>query len=271
MERLIRGNFRRSRELEVERAISRALKHGGFSVCYQPIYSIKKDRFESAEALIRLYDKKLGYISPDEFIPIAEKNGTILQIGLYVFDEVCRFIKKQNLQTYGIDYVEINLSVVQCMQRELSKQLVRIMKYYQVRSEQINLEITESAVVEEPERLKENMRILCEEGIQFSLDDYGSGYSNMNAVVSLPLSYVKLDRSIVWSAFENSRAYIAMTSSIEMFKKMNLKVIAEGIETIEQSRRLSELGCDYLQGYYYSKPLPEGEFLQYLLKMNAVA
>ncbi len=260
-----------NREKMVENAIARALKHNGFRVFYQPIYSTSQKKIISAEALIRLYDKELGNISPEEFIPIAEKNGSILKIGLYVFDTVCRYIVENDLEKHGIEYVEINLSVVQCMQSKLAEQLVKIMKQYHVRSEQINLEITETAAADIPEKLKQNMNNLSKEGILFSLDDYGNGYSNISSVINLPLSFIKLDKGIVWSAFENERAYTAMASSIEMFKKLDLKVIAEGIETIEQSEKLSELGCDYLQGFYYSKPLPEQEFLQYLDSKNNAA
>lgn len=251
---------------EVERAIKKALVNNSFQVYYQPIYSTKENRIVSAEALIRLFDDDLGFIPPDEFIPISEKDGLILKIGMFVFEAVCQFISNNNLQEHGIKYIEINLSVVQCMQKQLTEELLCVMKQYQIDGSQINLEITETAAAYSPEMLRINMRQLSDNGISFSLDDYGTGYSNMSYMVDLPFDLVKLDKSIVWASFEKEKALIAMVSTIAMIKKLKMYIVAEGVETEEQMQMLSELGCDFLQGYYFSKPVPEQEFLKLLKK-----
>lgn len=249
---------------EVELAIKNALKNNSFQVYYQPIYSTKENRIVSAEALIRLFDEDLGFISPEEFIPISEKDGLILKIGMFVFETVCQFISNNNLLERGIQYIEINLSVVQCMQKQLTEELLYVMSRYNIKGSQINLEITETAAAYSPEMLRINMRQLSDNGISFSLDDYGTGYSNMSYMVDLPFDLVKLDKSIVWASFEKEKALIAMVSTIAMIKKLEMHIVAEGVETEEQMKLLSELGCDYLQGYYFSKPVPENEFLKLL-------
>lgn len=249
---------------EVERAIKKALNNNSFQVYYQPIYSTKENRIVSAEALIRLFDDDLGFVPPDEFIPISEKDGLILKIGMFVFETVCQFISNNNLPEHGIQYIEINLSVVQCMQKQLTEELLYVMNRYQIDGSQINLEITETAAAYSPEMLRINMRQLSDSGISFSLDDYGTGYSNMSYMVELPFDLVKLDKSIVWASFEKEKALIAMVSTIAMIKKLEMHIVAEGVETEEQMQLLSELGCDYLQGYYFSKPVPEDEFLKLL-------
>lgn len=249
---------------EVERAIKKALKNNSFQVYYQPIYSTKENRIVSAEALIRLFDEDLGFVSPEEFIPISEKDGMILKIGMFVFESVCQFISNNNLLERGIQYIEINLSVVQCMQKQLTEELLCVMNRYHINGNQINLEITETAAAYSPEMLRINMHQLSDNGISFSLDDYGTGYSNMSYMVELPFDLVKLDKSIVWASFEKEKALIAMVSTIAMIKKLQMHIVAEGVETEEQMNLLSELGCDYLQGYYFSKPVPPNEFLKLL-------
>ena len=249
---------------EVECAIKRALKNNSFQVYYQPIYSTKESKIVSAEALIRLFDEELGFISPEEFIPISEKDGMILKIGIFVFESVCQFISNNDLIEKGIQYIEINLSVVQCMQKQLTEELLQVMERYHIKGNQINLEITETAATYSPEMLRINMHQLSDNGISFSLDDYGTGYSNMSYMVDLPFDLVKLDKSIVWASFEKEKALIAMVSTIAMIKKLEMHIVAEGVETEEQMNLLSELGCDYLQGYYFSKPVPANEFLKLL-------
>lgn len=252
------------RTQNIEHAIRRALHEGNFQVYYQPIYSVKENKFTCAEALICLWDREYGMISPEEFIPIAEKNGTILDIGIFVFETVCKFISEEHLDKLGVEYIEINLSVVQCMQPKLAEQLLSIMNQYHIRPEQINLEITETAAAVSPETLKLNMMTLAEQGIHFSLDDYGTGYSTMSYALDLPFSYIKLDKSIVTSAASNRNTHIALCSTIQMMKQLNFMLIAEGIDNKEQLEILMEHDCDYIQGYYFSTPLPKDGYLEFL-------
>lgn len=253
----------RDRAQEVERAIELALAAGGLSVHYQPIYSTKEKGVHSAEALVRLVDPVLGPLYPDEFIPIAERNGAILRIGMFVFRSVCEFYVQQKLVGRGIRYIQINLSVAQCMQKDLAEQLLEVLQEYGISPECINLEVTETTAAGSPETLLHTMRDLSSAGLKFSLDDYGTGYSNLSSLIELPFTLVKIDKGMVWK-LNNERAQIAMSHTISMLKQLCMGIVAEGVETEEQADLLTKMGCDYLQGYYYSKPMPEAEFLTQL-------
>lgn len=263
----------RSGQLEVQKAlrvknvedcIARAIEGKSFQVYYQPIYSIPDGEIHSAEALIRLIDPELGFIPPDEFIPIAEKNGAIMEIGLQVFESVCQFWHNENLSDLGMKYIEINLSMEQFMDDLLCYKLQEIMEKYEIPKSALNLEITETATMYEEVKLRRQMKHMSERGFLFSLDDYGTGYSNMESVIEYPLTLIKLDKSIVWSAVENEKSFITMGSLIHMFHNLGMKIVAEGVENVEQHKMLEELKCDYIQGYYYSRPLPKDEFLKYI-------
>lgn len=252
------------RELEIIQIMKKALKEQKFEVWYQPIYSVRKRCFTSAEALIRLIDDEIGFISPEEFIPLAEKNGLILEIGEYVFREVCRFMTHHKIWEYGIEYIDVNLSVVQCMQERMYETLLQIMDEYSLNYQYINLEITETAAVVSRETLERNMRKLMQQGVNFSLDDYGTGFSNTATIIEYPFHTIKMDKSIVWSAMENQKAMYALKYSMAMIKEMQMEIIAEGVETQEQANALEAMGCDFFQGYLYSKPVRGMEFLQKL-------
>lgn len=243
-------------------SLKQAIADNQILVYYQPIYSTAKQRFTTAEALIRVKDLNGNFMSPEVFIPIAEQRGYILTLGHAVFESVCRFIREQNLEKRGFDYVEINLSTVQCMQQGLASELVSIMKEYSISPGFINLEITETAAIQSENTLMRNMQRLIQLGVSFSLDDYGSGYSNLDYVIRMPFHLVKLDKLLVWSSFENAKTKVLLETSVEMFKKMYLKIVAEGVETQAQALYLEDIGVDYLQGYFFSKPVPEKEFVQ---------
>ncbi len=253
---------------EIEKAIDRALQQTNFEVHYQPIYSQKEKRIVAAEALLRMHDDEMGYVSPEEFIPIAEKNGKIVTIGHVVLESVCQFLQQTNIEDYGIHYIEVNLSTVECMQESLPEEIEEIMKRYDIDPSQINLEITETALAQKQEILAENMDKINEMGVTFSLDDYGTGYSTMTYMMTLPFKIVKIDKSILWSSFENERAMIGLRASIQMIREMNMEIVVEGVESEGMAKRLESLGCDYQQGFYYSKPLPVEEFLEFLRKYN---
>ena len=204
----------------------------------------------------------MGFISPDEFIPVAEKKGLILEIGDYVFREVCHFMTEQKIWELGIETIHINLSVVQCMQEQLYEQLVRIMDEYQVDYFRVHLEITETAAVVSEDTLWANMQRLIDVGVEFALDDYGTGFSNTMAVIKYPFRTIKLDKSMVWDSMKNKKAMSVLKHSISMIKDMNMDVVAEGVEEQEQAHKLAEMGCDYFQGYYYSKPVCGEAFVE---------
>lgn len=262
------GMDKLQRYRNVEDAIERALAEEEFEMYYQPIYSTKDERIISAEALIRLKDRVLGYVSPDEFIPISENNGKILEISEFVLDNVFRFVGEGHMEEIGLQFVEVNLSVMQCMDKNLVDRLQYYIEKYQVDPRHINLEITETAASYDEERLKKQLFKMKNLGFHFSLDDYGTGYSNLVRVLEYPVDIIKLDKSIVWSAFYEANNFIMLRNLISMFHDVKRKIVAEGIETEEQVKRLKELECDYLQGYYYSKPVNAEAFCEYVKKYN---
>ena len=140
------------------------------------------------------------------------------------------------------------------------------MKKYNVDYNQINLEITETALAQNQDILAENMKKISEMGLSFSLDDYGTGYSTITYMMTLPFKIVKIDKSILWSSFENEKAMIALCASVNMIKDMQMEIVVEGVESEEMADKLAELGCDFLQGFYFSRPLPEEEFVKFLTR-----
>lgn len=257
------NRFRLTNELDA--IIDSAIANRTFEVYYQPIYSIGTDSFISAEALLRLPHDKYGFISPDLFIPAAEKNGAIHKIGELVLEKVCSFIASREFSELGLEYIEINLSVAQCMQADLADNILRIMQRYGVTPDKINLEITETAASYSQNIMMENLEKLTQAGISFSLDDYGTGYSNIKSVASLPITIVKLDKTFVDSE-DNPRMWIVLKNTIKMLKDMNMHIVVEGIETESLVKKFTELNCEYIQGYYYSKPIPESDFVAFMRK-----
>lgn len=253
-----------SKKAAIEQALMSAIESGRFEVHYQPIYDVYSRCFHSMEALARLRVEGYGYVSPEEFIKIAEQNGTIVQIGLLVLDEVCQFIRQYNLKQNGIDFVEVNLSTVQCMQDTIYQDIMGVLERYNVPPSMINLEITESAAAYSDDLLTRNMARISLTDITFSLDDYGSGYSNVNYLVDLPFSIVKLDKYIVWAAMKKVSSRRILKHMIAMFKAIDLKVVAEGIEDAEMAEMVINMGADYLQGYHFSKPVPKERLVERL-------
>ncbi len=246
--------------------IERALANHGFHVYYQPIYSIEKKRFVSAEALLRLIDEKEGFISPEIFIPAAEKSGAIHKIGDYVLTEVFQFIASSEYKKLGLEYIEINLSVSQCMHHGLADSILESMSRYGVSSNQVNLEITESAASYDQSVMSENLERLSAAGLTFSLDDYGTGYSNMYRIAALPLKIVKLDKTFVNN--QNSKMWTILQNTVRMIKDLNMEIVVEGIETEEMVKKFSDLKCDFIQGYFFSKPIPQREFVEFIDRWN---
>ena len=267
--------YKYERGVLIERLIDKALKNKSFQVYYQPIWNSTDGKFTSAEALCRLIDSEYGVIPPDEFIPVAERNGAILDIGLYVFEEACRFYQEEQLRSLGIEYIEVNLSVVQCLSKNLMKSFDEILNKYHLSAERINLEITESATTENLSVLYDTIEVLKNSRFSFSLDDYGTGYSNISYMYEMPFSIIKIDKSILWKAKNpktgetEKNGYIYLENTIRMLKDMGYSVLVEGVETVEQKMLLEELGCDYFQGYYFSKPIQKQVFADYIKVVNA--
>ncbi|MBE5850227.1 MAG: EAL domain-containing protein [Lachnospiraceae bacterium] len=253
---------------EMSTIIDRALANHYFSVFYQPIYDTKTGKFSSAEALLRLRDPKYGYISPQLFIPLAEKSGAIHAIGSFVLEEVVKFIASDDFKQLGVDYIEINLSVMQCLRSNLADEIIDLTRKYKVPPSKINLEITETASGYSQSKLNTNITKLTENGFTVSLDDFGTGYSNLMRIAQLPLNIVKLDRAFVLME-ESGGNHIIIKNLIRMLKDMNLRVLVEGIETEEMVKSFTQMGVDEIQGFYYSRPLTKSAYLRFLKENGA--
>lgn len=251
----------------VEKAVRLAMDRDELMVYYQPIYSVTHGAYNSAEALVRLHDDELGWISPEVFIPIAEKNGMIVEMGEMILEKVCKFIRDNNLKDTGIEYIEVNISSIQLIQVDFADRVKDILEKYDVKPEQINIEITETATIASMSVVKENINKLVEYGIAFSLDDYGSGYANIDYINRMPFKIIKLDKYIIWDAFKNDKAGITLEYTIGMLNALELLIVAEGVETVEMRDRLTNIGCHYMQGWYYSKAVSDREFIK-LIQQN---
>ncbi len=246
----------------VEKAVKLAMDRDELMVHYQPIFSVEKRKYNSAEALVRLKDDELGWISPEIFIPIAEKNGLIMELGYMILDKVCRFIRGNKISETDIEYIEINISPVQLTQLDFAEKVIQIIEKYEIKPSQINFEITETATLGTMTVLNDNIGRLVDYGIAFSLDDYGSGHSNIDYINHMPFKIIKIDKSIVWDAFKNEKAGITLEYTIGMLNALKLLIVAEGVETEEMCDRLEEIGCHYMQGWYYSKAVSDKEFME---------
>ena len=254
---------------DLNNIISRGIKDHGFMIYYQPIYCVEKKKFISAEALIRLNDPKWGFVSPELFIAAAEKNGTILHIGKIVIEEVCKFISSEEFSKLGLEYIEINLSVAQCLQSDLVEMIAGLLEKYNVKPTQINLEITERENLFDQRIFIENLEKLRHLGISFSLDDYGTGYSNIRRIIQLPIEIVKMDKSFV-DEYDNTKMQSVIKNTVNMLKEINKQIVVEGIETEDTLVAFSKLKCDYVQGYYFSKPLNQVDFISKVTELNRV-
>ncbi|MBO4680224.1 MAG: EAL domain-containing protein [Lachnospiraceae bacterium] len=253
----------RQRSMEIRHAIEWALHNDSIEVYYQPIYNIREGRFSSMEALIRIRDDKGSMVMPSDFIEYAEKNGMILKLGESVFKKVCEFIQRMHVDEYGIEYIEVNLSVVQCMQTDMARILKNVMGEYQIPPYRINFEITETATGSS-KAIDKNMRELLDYGCSFSLDDYGSGYSNLTYVVNLPLKIIKIDKLITDSYFTSEKVRVATEYTIEMLHKLGMEIVVEGVDSEEKYLAFKKLNAEYIQGYYFSKPLPKDRVLNFI-------
>ncbi len=259
---------KRQRE-EILSILVQAIAEDHIEAFYQPIYSTTEKKFISAEALARIRRPDGSIVPPGLFIPVAEDTGLITKVGEIMFDKVCRFIRDNDMERYGLRYIEINLSVVQCENGTLAGTFIDIMEKYKIPPQYINLEITESASIGTQKILLENMHTLIDYGAAFSLDDFGCGQSNLNYIMSMPVQIVKFDRNMTQAYFKNQKARYILQGTTTMVHEMQLEVVSEGVETRQELEELERLGIDYIQGFYFSRPIDENAFLQFLTEKNA--
>ena len=203
----------------------------------------------------------MGYIPPNEFIRVAERNGDITELGRQIFDRVCRFVNNENVVNQGIEFINVNLSPAQCLDDDLSADLSGIAFKHGVPMNMFDFEITES-FIDDHQAIVNQMTRLQASGAELSLDDFGTGTSNIAQLLKLPIHVVKLDMSVVHSYFKGESKLLP--DLIQMFRNSNMKIVVEGVETVDMKTQLAEMGCDYEQGYFFSKPVPPSAFLAYL-------
>ncbi|SHI30174.1 EAL domain-containing protein [Pseudobutyrivibrio xylanivorans] len=257
------------RQKDIEKLVIEAMENDRVEVHYQPIFNIATNTFSSAEALVRIKLIDGTYLQPNEFIPVAESSGRIIPLSDAIYRSALSFIKSYHVERLGIQHIELNLSVKQGESPTFTTKILQLLEDYQINPEIINLEITETSSLRSKERLHENMKKLEEHGLCFSLDDFGSGSSNLNYIIDMPVSIVKLDKLLSDEYFKNSeKAKAIVNAVIEMAHSIGIKIVAEGIETQEEFDTMKALGVDYIQGFFFSKPLPEHEFLKFIQNNN---
>lgn len=244
--------------------VDEAILMNRIEVYYQPIYSVEQEMFTSAEALVRLFDARGNMLPVYDSICASEENGRIDRIGEIVFEKVCQMISKEQPEQYGLQYIEVNLSAEQCSEEHLAERYIRIMERYEIAPNRINLEITESAAVEARQTLLSNMQRLISYGVSFSLDDFGTGQSNLNYIVEMPVQIVKFDREMTQAYFKSEKGRFVLDATMHMIQDMKLRIVSEGIESKEQFEEMKRLRIDYIQGFYFARPLPLYRFLQFL-------
>lgn len=234
-----------------------AVDHDGFTVQFQPVWSEGAERFVTAEALCRLTDDELGSIPPDEFIPIAEQVGLISDITSIVLERSCSFIAQYRAAhpTSAFRGVSVNFSPVQFMQGDLANIVLKTVERHGIPASCLRIEITEGAIIANPDGVRAFMETMHNQGVRFYLDDFGTGYSNISTLLNLPFDVVKLDKSILWSAVskEGMEAFIGYLTA--GFAVIGPSVLSEGVETEEQRLLLNRCGIDLMQGYLFARPL----------------
>jgi len=252
------------RRLELENGMRRALEQGAFRLHYQPQVAVVGGRIVGAEALVRWGHPQWGEVPPSEFIPVAEDCGLILPLGAWILERVIAQIRdwqQEGLQTVP---VAVNLSVIQLRQRGLYDTIGRLLAQYGLPAHFLELEVTESIAMQEAEQALDLMRRLHETGVAWSIDDFGTGYSSLSYLKRFQASKLKIDASFVRGLPQDENDVAIVRTIIQMGHSLGLRILAEGVETSEQSAFLGEQGCDYFQGYRYGHPMSASDFCEIL-------
>jgi diguanylate cyclase (GGDEF)-like protein len=237
-----------------------ALKNGEFCFYLQPIYFLEKGTISSAEALVRWNHPQKGILNPNEFIPVFERFGFITTLDLYIWDMVCQYLAEELKNGRNPVPISVNLSRIDLCDRNLSKLLIETAKLYNVPAKLLELEVTETAYMENPSQMKDLVKILQDYGFTILMDDFGTGYSSLNMLNTIPMDIVKVDQNFLHSLNSDERSSKILETIVSLGKALRFPIIAEGVETEEQLKYLKSIGCDHVQGFYYSKPLTPNAF-----------
>jgi len=258
------------RRAQIEKGLRNALKNNELEIYYQPQIDIINNRVKGFEALLRWNSRELGSLSPVEFIPVAEQCGLIIPIGDWIMKTVYLQNNIWKSKEYEYDTIAINLSAIQLESDKFGDTLKRILEETKTNTKFVELEITESILMKD---LGKSIKLLTEIrdlGINIALDDFGTGYSSLSYLKQLPINTLKIDKSFIDNISTNSREKAIVDGIIQLAQKIGLDVIAEGVETKEQIQLLKQMGCNQIQGYYFSKPLPADEIEEKFLKTNVI-
>lgn len=254
-------------EEKIKNDIIGAIDEDRVEVFVQPIYSVKDNKFSSAEALCRIREDDGNYLLPYQFIPTSEKCGLDIAIGCRMNEKVCEIFSNPKTKDL-FDSIDINLSVAHCEEINMAQRIISIAQEYNVDPIHLNYEITESGFINKMANIENNIKKLTDYGFGFSLDDFGNHESNINYLVKFPVDYIKLDMHMIWAYFENERAKKIIQTVIKISHDNNLQVVAEGVETKEQYEELVSQGIDLIQGFYFYKPMPVDEYVKIIEQNN---
>lgn len=248
------------KEQKIINAMEMAIQNKEFTLYLQPKYDIEKGTIIGAEALVRWISQENGFISPGDFIPVFENNGFVYEVDKFIWEESCRYLRKWLDEGREVHPISVNVSRIDLYDPKLVKHLVDLREKYQLPSKYLELEITESAYTEDPEQIITITRQLREAGFVILMDDFGTGYSSLNMLKDIQIDVLKLDMGFLKSSDYSAKGGNILTAILKMAESLKMQTIAEGVETKEQVEFLRSIGCKYVQGFYYSKPLPVGEF-----------
>ncbi|MCI7090788.1 MAG: bifunctional diguanylate cyclase/phosphodiesterase [Anaerovibrio sp.] len=248
------------KEQKIINAMEMAIQNKEFTLYIQPKYDIEKGIIIGAEALVRWISQKNGFISPGDFIPVFENNGFVYEVDKFIWEESCRYLRKWLDEGREVHPISVNVSRIDLYDPKLVQHLVDLREKYQLPSQYLELEITESAYTEDPEQIITITRQLREAGFVILMDDFGTGYSSLNMLKDIQIDVLKLDMGFLKSSDHSAKGGNILTAILKMAESLKMQAIAEGVETKEQVEFLKSIGCKYVQGFYYSKPLPVDEF-----------
>ena len=254
------------RDKEVERFLEVAINKDLFTVAYQPVCSVEDDRIVSMEVLSRLTHPKLGVIPPDLFIGIAEKTGRIAKIGNLQLNRVCKFMREHREILDEIDSVKINMSPQELLKDYRTRMIIDTIRKYGLPLDKFQFEITETIATNYCDIVLKAVDDFAAVGIKLCLDDFGSGFANLNTVLKLPFDTIKMDRSLLFGILDNEKTAHFYENTISSLKGMGFHVLSEGVEEESEYKLLKEWGVDMIQGYYFSKPLPENEIVKLFIE-----
>lgn len=254
------------REQNIINEMEHALETGEFVVYFQPKYELDHCRPSGAEALVRWKKADGTIVSPGDFIPVFESNGFIIRLDYYVWDQVCQFIKNNLAHRGDSEVISVNVSRVNLYNPDFLESLVNLVEKYKIPPKYLNLELTESAFSDDARMIQNAVDYLHKAGFTILMDDFGSGYSSLNVLKDIDIDVLKIDMRFLSKGSSEERGEKILEAVIKMAKSLDMLVIAEGVEEEKQVKMLKRLGCDYIQGYYFAKPMPKKDYVKLLQK-----